>query len=306
MDYPRKLVVPKMQLSATAQRTLDAAAEEFARATRFPLTFGGFESGGLANITSLWGNRTLSLQGLRVASGLGLGGRAMIESRPRLTADYSRSPHITHDYDGEVLGEGIVSLFAMPVLLDGDVRAVLYGGTRRGSTPSNAFLQAGASVANELAKEIRIEDEVNRRIVARTAQAAQAARAAQSANTATPDELPASVREELRGGHAELRRIVASCEDPALRDQLLALERRLAKIGTADARSGAGAAARLSPRELDVITHAALGATNLEIGRSLSLTESTVKSYLKSAMSKLEASTRHAAVASARRAGLIP
>ena len=47
-------------------------------------------------------------------------------------------------------------------------------------------------------------------------------------------------------------------------------------------------------------------ATNAEIATSLDLREGTVKSYLQSAMAKLDASTRHAAVATARRAGLLP
>ncbi len=276
------------QLSDSARRTLNSAVEEFGRATRFPLAFGGFECGGAACITSLAGNRTLSLQGLRVVSGLGLGGRAMMEARPRLTADYSRSPHITHDYDGEVTAEGVVALFAMPVLVGGVVRAVLYGGTRSGSAPGTTFVQAGASIAGELAREIRIEDEVVQRLAAQPAMA---------------DGLPSSVREELRDGHAELRRIAAATADPAIRGQLIALERRLARIGSP--RTGEPAV-QLTPRELDVISHAGIGGTNLEIGRSLSLTESTVKSYLKSAMAKLGASNRYAAVAAARKAGLIP
>lgn len=51
---------------------------------------------------------------------------------------------------------------------------------------------------------------------------------------------------------------------------------------------------------------AALGQTNAEIAATLTLREGTVKSYLQSAMAKLDASTRHAAVTKARRAGLLP
>ena len=63
---------------------------------------------------------------------------------------------------------------------------------------------------------------------------------------------------------------------------------------------------RLSPREIDVLACAALGDTNAEIAATLALKEVTVKSYLQAAMAKLDASTRHAAVAKARRAGLLP
>ena len=62
----------------------------------------------------------------------------------------------------------------------------------------------------------------------------------------------------------------------------------------------------LSRRETDVLACAALGATNAEIAQQLGLREGTVKAYLGTAMSKLDASTRHAAVAKARRFGLLP
>ena len=63
---------------------------------------------------------------------------------------------------------------------------------------------------------------------------------------------------------------------------------------------------RLSPRETDELACAALGQTNAESAAELNLREGTVKSYLQAAMAKLDASTRHAAVTKARRAGLLP
>ncbi len=274
-------------VSESAQRLLDDAVQEFARATRFPVAFGGYERAGTARLTALTGNRTLSLHDLRVDTGHGLGGRAMRERRPRLTSDYTRCPHITHDYDHQVAGEGLMALFAMPVVMSGSVLAILYGGARTTSMPGAAFVQAGAAVASELAKQISVEDEVTRRL---------------ATQTSTQVELPSALLEELRGEQAELRRIAAQITDPSISEQLYALERRLSHFGLPEAPTPS---IRLTPRELDVIAHAALGATNLEIGRSLSLTESTVKSYLKSAMAKLGAPTRHAAVVSARKAHLI-
>ncbi|QBE47979.1 LuxR C-terminal-related transcriptional regulator [Leucobacter triazinivorans] len=279
---------------ASARRALDDAVEEFARATRFPLAFGGFESGGISTITALAGHRTLSLQGLRVERSRGLGGRAMSECRPRLTTDYARSRHITHDYDAEIGTEGIVSLFAMPVLVGGAVRAVLYGGTRGGSVPGASFVHAGAAVARELGQEIRVQDEVERRIAAARERAPQV-------------ETPAPLLENLRGSHAELRSIMAEVADPALRARLSTLEQRLAGIGGPLPRvaSADAPAVALSRREIDVLSHAALGRTNAQIGAALGLTESTVKSYMQTTMSKLGVSTRHAAVSAARMRGLI-
>ncbi|WP_053382511.1 LuxR C-terminal-related transcriptional regulator [Leucobacter celer] len=281
---------------ASAQRTLDDAVAEFARATRFPLAFGGFESGGVSTITALAGHRTLSLQGLRVEHSRGLGGRAMSECRPRLTTDYARSRHITHDYDAEISTEGIVSLFAMPVMVGGAVRAVLYGGTRGGSVPGASFVHAAASVAGAFGQEIRVQDEVERRVTA-----AALDRARQS-------ETPAPVLEALRSSHAELRSIAAEVADPALRERLSLLERRLAGIGgpaNGEAALVDEPTVTLSRRETDVLAHAALGGTNAQIGAALGLTESTVKSYMQAAMSKLGVSTRHAAVSGARMRGLI-
>ena len=62
----------------------------------------------------------------------------------------------------------------------------------------------------------------------------------------------------------------------------------------------------LTARETDVLACAALGSTNAEIAAQLGLREGTIKAYLGTAMSKLDASTRHAAVTRARRAGLLP
>jgi len=62
----------------------------------------------------------------------------------------------------------------------------------------------------------------------------------------------------------------------------------------------------LSARELDVLAQVALGCTNAEAAKRLSLKPETVKSYLRSGTAKLGARTRHEAVAKARRARLLP
>lgn len=100
--------------------------------------------------------------------------------------------------------------------------------------------------------------------------------------------------------HAELRAIAARETDPALRARLYALARRLA-CPTPDRPSVA-----LSPRELDVLAAVAVGCGNAEVSRRLHLTEQTVKSYLKSAMCKLDSHSRGEAVHRARTAGLLP
>jgi DNA-binding CsgD family transcriptional regulator len=99
--------------------------------------------------------------------------------------------------------------------------------------------------------------------------------------------------------HAELRAIAAELTDPVLRARLDDLVARLAG-------SGARPPVSLSPRELDVLSAVAVGCGNAEVSRRLHLTEQTVKSYLKSAMYKLDSHSRVEAVYRARLAGLLP
>jgi DNA-binding CsgD family transcriptional regulator len=192
-----------------------------------------------------------------------------------------------------VLGEGISTLFAVPVIVRGASRGILYCGSWTQSPIGDVVTRPAFHVATELATELRVREEVQRRLSAMPAPAA------------APSLAP-SAREELRESYVELRSISTSVSDPAVRARLATLEQRLAALSNDSAAGLAESDVHLSPRETDVLACAALGATNAEIAARLSLKEMTVKSYLQAAMAKLDASTRHAAVAKARRAGLLP
>jgi DNA-binding CsgD family transcriptional regulator len=269
------------------------AVDELARRTRFPVAFGGLERDGAIHVTSIVGTRTRSIDGLVVQENRGLGGRAFVEKRPRLALDYRTSRAITHDYDRAILGEGISTLFAVPVVVSGRARGVLYCGSWTEAPVGDVVAEPAMRVAQSLATELRVRDEVDRRLAMLPGPHAEAP-------------LSPVAREELRESYAELRSVAAGIADEGLRARLEQVERRLAALsGSADAAAG-DPDVRLSPRELDVIACAALGATNSEIAQQLNLRETTVKSYLAAAMSKLDASTRHAAVTRARRLGLLP
>ena len=269
------------------------AVRELARRTRFPVAFGGLIEEGVVSVTSIVGARTRSLDGLRVRAERGLGGRAMMELRPRMTSDYGSSQQITHDYDVFVLGEGLRTLLALPIVVQGRSRGVLYAGgwdeERVGGVTTAPAMQVAQSVADEL----RIRDEVQRRM--------------QEAPLGVDSVAPAH-REELRQSFAELRSIAASVDDVDIRARIAHVERRLMTLvgSTSAPATGPIPTVRLSPRETDVLACAALGSTNAEIAAQLGLREGTIKAYLGTAMSKLDASTRHAAVTRARRAGLLP
>jgi DNA-binding NarL/FixJ family response regulator len=63
--------------------------------------------------------------------------------------------------------------------------------------------------------------------------------------------------------------------------------------------------ARLTPRERQVLEHAARGMSNREIGEALNIAEQTVKNHLSAAMRKLSINDRTHAVVVAIRDGLI-
>jgi len=266
---------------------------ELVRRTRFPVAFGGLVLDGAIHVTSIHGARTHSLDGLVVEAARGLGGRALIEKRPRLAIDYRSARSITHDYDRAVLGEGIATLFAVPIMVADRARGVIYCGSWAEAPVGDVVARPAFAVADELSSELRIRDEVQRRLT-------------RNRGAAAPATLPAATREGLRETYAELRSISAIVADPAVRARLDRLEHRLAALSQDPAEQSVELDVRLSPRELDVLACAALGSTNAEIATALDLKEGTVKSYLQSAMAKLDASTRHAAVVMARRAGILP
>ncbi len=277
------------QIASTEQLVADGV-RELARRTRFPVAFGGLFRHGEVSVTTIIGNRTHHLDGLQVRPERGLGGRAMIELRPRMTNDYRSSEQITHDYDVFVLGEGLRTLLALPIVVEGRPRGVLYAGAWEQSQVGGVTTAPAMSVAQRIATELRIRDEVERRL-----------------RQTTPEPvLAAPQREDLRESFAELRSIASSLADESLRERIAAVERRLLGVVGPESSAESVSNVHLSPRELDVLACAALGCKNSEIAAQLGLKEGTVKAYLGSAMSKLDASTRHAAVTHARRLGLLP
>ncbi len=295
---------------------LTGAVRELARRTRFPVSFGGLVNNGNAYISAIHGSRTRSLGGLNVQVMRGLGGRAMAELRPRATPDYGAARHITHDYDRHILGEGISTLLAVPVIVGGRVRGLLYGGAWSSTNVGEVVMNPAFQVADALATELRVRDEVERRLATLDGATGPASGAmgplapgapgGTTTQTAPHPSLPAAHREELRESYAELRTIASAINDPAVRARLAQVEQRLAALSGDDDTAQMASSVSLSPRETDVLACAAIGATNAQIAAQLSLREGTVKAYLSSAMAKLDASTRHAAVTKARRSGLLP
>lgn len=250
------------------------------------LAFGGAVVDNTLRISELQGAKTTGLQGLDVPAGSGLGGKVVAELRPRLISDYASARTITHQFDREVLTEGIRSVVAVPVSLAGTPRAVLYAAVRGDAPLSSRAIDVMTAAAKRLSAEFRIQDEVDRRM-----------RLLATAEMRPPQD--SSVVEELRATYSELRDLAAATHDPELKDRLHRLCDRLRG-------RPADSSVVLSERETDVLAQVALGCSNAETAERLGLKPETVKSYLRNAMQKLGARSRHQAVVHARRHGLLP
>ncbi|MGV9800116.1 LuxR C-terminal-related transcriptional regulator [Mycobacterium sp. NPDC003449] len=279
-----------MHPSPLRPRDADAVRAELRRMatdTGLPMTFGGEVHGDTLLLSEFFGTRTGAMRGLAVRPSTGLGGATLVARRPISVPDYRRASTITHDYDGPVLSEGIRSILAVPVVVAGTSRAVLYGAYRSSAPIGDQTAAAMLASARRLSEELRVRDEVDRRM--RMREAALTGFADRPADT-----------EQIREVHADLRRLAA--DNAGLAAPLRDLADRLAAALCGEVPTSAP----LTAREVDVLAQVALGCTNAEAAERLCLRPETVKSYLRSAAAKLGARTRHEAVSRARRLRQLP
>lgn len=263
-----------------------------------PVAFAGPVTDSALQLTQFLGTRTRGLRGLTVVPGAGLGGRVTSEARPAAVNDYGVAESITHEYDDPVLGEGLRAVVAAPVTVRGGVRGVLYAAVRTPEPVGDRATTGLVEIAQRLAAELAIRDEVDHRLSMLRA-AATSPPAARSETTHT---------ELLRDLHTELRSIAQDISDVDLRTRLQHACAQLVQLrpDPQPVRAALPEGPSLSPRELDTLSQVALGCSNAQVAERLCLRPETVKAYLRSAMRKLNAHTRHAAVVAAREQGLLP
>ncbi|MFF8841641.1 response regulator transcription factor [Streptomyces sp. NPDC015127] len=267
-----------------------AALLRLRRTTGLPVAFGGLlHDSRQLRIAELNGAATGALRGLAVCTGNGLGGKSMALSRPCAVTDYAAARHISHEYDAAVAAEGLRSVVAVPVVVRRKVRGLLYGALRHPLVLGDRVLDAAVAAARDVEQALAVRDEVQRLLA--------------EARPQTGDRGPGAW-ESVREAHGVLRALAPRIADRELREELLAVCGRLASAAGADA-SRTGAVA-LAPREVDVLSCVASGATNAVVAERLGLRPETVKAYLRSAMRKLGAHSRGEAVSAARRSGLLP
>jgi DNA-binding CsgD family transcriptional regulator len=217
-------------------------------------------------------------------------------SRPMWVRDYQRAEGITHCYDQAVAPERLQTVTCLPVVVPDGPRAILYLGTRTDVVLGDRTLDLLRAVAHRLAVDLRVEQEVCRRVQALIEPVAPPCVGADAA-------LLADIR-------SDLAQLASAVTEPSTRGRLEAVVATLGRV------TGSGLAVRapstglpnpaeLTGREVDVLALAEAGLGNAAIAESLGLRPNTVKAYMQSAMNQLGARNRVQATLAARHAGLL-
>lgn len=273
-------------------RVVGLRLRQFQRVTGLPAVFGGATTTAAAGpqlrIGHVRGGQ--SLLGLRVDPGRGLGGAAIRSAELRAVRDYASARTITHDFDDLVVQqERMRSLFALPLVVGGEVHGVLYGAVRGPHRIGDVVLDRAVAFGASLEREI---------------------------STALTPELPAEehgVGTRARRALTVLRELASTTADRELGAKLFRLADDLSCLQRTDAptspelpavRPPSGAAV-LAPREIEVLRLVAVGMSNGDIAQAMHLSIETVRSYLRSASRRLDVHNRTAAVHAARALGLL-
>lgn len=258
-------------------------------ATGIPVTmYASVQSDSRLLINQWVGLRTPALQNLIIDNGVGVGGRVLKTRRPVGVSDYIRANVISHDLDPVIQDEGLHSIVAVPVIVQREVRGVLYVGVHSPVRLGDKVIEEVTMTARVLEQELAINS-ASRRSDNPRGNVAKQGRMMNGAEW-----------EQIRSTHSKLRMLANRIEQEELRQELEELcDQMVTPVHVKQT-------TKLSARELDVLSCVALGHTNVEAAEEMGIGAETVKSYLRSVMRKLGAHTRYEAVNAARRIGALP
>lgn len=142
---------------------LKQASRDVRRAIRGAVSFAGLHDQGQVRVTAVAGAATRKLTSIVLVPARGLGGRSWETGRPLAVDDYASADDITHEFDEQILGEGIVTLAVAPIVVRRRMRGLLYAGTRaRARGPEMArFL---GQQAERVGHELDVRDQVDQRV----------------------------------------------------------------------------------------------------------------------------------------------
>ena len=283
-----------MRMTVDDQRVKDdddsirAALTALKTATGIPVAmYGTLLADNRVQITQWIGLRTPALQNLVLDQGAGVGGRVVATRRAVGVSDYMRANVISHEYDKQIQEEGLHSVVAVPVIVQREIRGVLYVGVHSTVRLGDKVIEEVALTARTLEQDLAVNSALRRQDGGKAS--AKQGRVMNGAEW-----------EQVRATHSKLRMLANRVDDETLRKELEQLcDQMVSPVRVKQT-------TKLSARELDVLSCVALGHTNVEAAEEMGIGPETVKSYLRSVMRKLGAHTRYEAVNAARRIGALP
>jgi signal transduction histidine kinase len=95
-------------------------------------------------------NLSLRVEGLTAPMNASIGGRVLAARRTLWTSDYRSAPGISPRFKTAAQAEGLVGIIAVPMIYDGRVLGVLYGGNRYKADFEDGTVQALEAVAQRM------------------------------------------------------------------------------------------------------------------------------------------------------------
>lgn len=257
-------------------------------ATGIPVTmYGTLLPDNRLQITQWVGLRTPALQNLIIEAGVGVGGRVVSTRRAVGVSDYVRANTISHENDRYIQDEGLHSIVAVPVIVQREIRGVIYVGVHSPVRLGDKVIEEVTMTARSLEQDLAVNSALRRTDGGKS-------------SAGRGHVMNGAEWEQVRSTHSKLRMLANRVEDESLRKELEALcDQMVSPVRVKQS-------TKLSARELDVLSCVALGHTNVEAAEEMGIGAETVKSYLRSVMRKLGAHTRYEAVNAARRIGALP
>ena len=152
-------------MTMDAQRIKDdddairAALTALKTTTGIPVAmYGTLISDNRVQITQWIGLRTPALQNLTLDSGAGVGGRVVSTRRAAGVSDYTRANTISHEYDKQIQDEGLHSIVAVPVIVNREIKGVLYVGVHSPVRLGDKVIEEVTMTARCLEQEIAVNE----------------------------------------------------------------------------------------------------------------------------------------------------